>query len=476
MKLSEHCLKGIASVNQKIDEKCSQVFDKPEKALSIKLNPLIVTGLLLIGLFVSILSIDMFTSCFEVLYNENHIAYVNSEAEAEEAIARVESDIAGELGCEKTSIADQIQIVEAKSIGDRSDANSVYAMLNDEDMDIKIKGAAIDIEGKDKIYVSSVDEGNAVLEAYIRQFADNREGEILKQELKEPVLIEEVAVSPDEVTNKESIVARFKGEVTEPENVVASRGDNLAVENTASAVPEVKAEEITPVLTVVTTERREYDEEIPYETERNENASGTENITQEGKPGVKHCIAEFVYENDKEVGKTVLEETIVQEPVKQIVEVNNTSSSSTGSGSSTAKLAGISGSGLFIMPTSGRVGEIFRPNGGSSNHSGGCAIDILNSSGTPIYASAAGKVTTASWYGGYGNCIIIQHDNGFSTLYGHLSGYSVSAGDTVSQGEHIGSMGTTGSSTANHLHFEIRYGGSAQPINDYFNVSSGNSV
>jgi murein DD-endopeptidase MepM/ murein hydrolase activator NlpD len=134
--------------------------------------------------------------------------------------------------------------------------------------------------------------------------------------------------------------------------------------------------------------------------------------------------------------------------------------------------------GQFTLPASGRIGEIFRVNDGGyySNHYGGAAVDILNSEGTPIYAAAGGTVTLADWYGGYGNCVIIDHGNGYTTLYGHFSSLDVAVGQTVSQGQQIGSMGSTGSSTANHVHFEIRQNGTAQPINNYFSISTGDYV
>ena len=65
----------------------------------------------------------------------------------------------------------------------------------------------------------------------------------------------------------------------------------------------------------------------------------------------------------------------------------------------------------------------------------------------------------AGWNGGYGNCIMIDHGNGYVTLYGHLNGFAISQGDTVSQGQTIGYVGSTGNSTGNHCHFEMSYNG-----------------
>ena len=89
---------------------------------------------------------------------------------------------------------------------------------------------------------------------------------------------------------------------------------------------------------------------------------------------------------------------------------------------------------------------------------GHIAIDIRGPMGTAIYASAGGVATLHSG-GGYGNYIIVDHQNGWSTLYAHLSSYGVSNGQYVSQGQYIGGEGSTGWSTGPHLHFEIRQGG-----------------
>ena len=89
---------------------------------------------------------------------------------------------------------------------------------------------------------------------------------------------------------------------------------------------------------------------------------------------------------------------------------------------------------------------------GSTNHKG---VDIGTPMGTPILAAKNGTVTWASWKGGYGECIIINHGKGNSTLYGHLSSYNVKTGDTVTQGQVIGYSGSTGNSTGPHLHFGI---------------------
>lgn len=96
---------------------------------------------------------------------------------------------------------------------------------------------------------------------------------------------------------------------------------------------------------------------------------------------------------------------------------------------------------------------------GSTNHGG---LDIGAPYGAPIYSAGAGTVTLADWYGGYGNAVMIALDNGFTTLFGHMSTISVSAGDRVAPGQIVGLVGSTGNSTGPHLHYSIFLNG--QPI------------
>ena len=110
------------------------------------------------------------------------------------------------------------------------------------------------------------------------------------------------------------------------------------------------------------------------------------------------------------------------------------------------------GGGRFVWPTTGYISTYFSAGG----HRG---IDIAGPPGTPVYAADAGVVILAGWDGGYGNCIIIDHGNGFQTLYAHLAAFYPQTGSNVRRGQAIGKMGSTGNSTGPHLHFEVLYGG-----------------
>ena len=103
--------------------------------------------------------------------------------------------------------------------------------------------------------------------------------------------------------------------------------------------------------------------------------------------------------------------------------------------------------------------------GDSRFHAG---IDIPADGGTPIFAAADGEVLAVGWQGGYGETVMLAHGNGIVTLYGHMSGYGeFKTGDIAFAGEVIGYVGTTGASTGNHLHFEVRKDNTAVSPWDY---------
>jgi len=120
------------------------------------------------------------------------------------------------------------------------------------------------------------------------------------------------------------------------------------------------------------------------------------------------------------------------------------------------------GDGTFIWPVSGPITSPYGyrtdpVTGATAFHSG---IDIGASCGTPIKAAGTGSIVSAGFNsGGYGNMTLISHGNGLSTLYGHQSSIIVSAGQSVTQGQVIGYVGSTGKSTGCHLHFEVRVNG-----------------
>ncbi|HNJ64871.1 MAG TPA: M23 family metallopeptidase [Turneriella sp.] len=125
----------------------------------------------------------------------------------------------------------------------------------------------------------------------------------------------------------------------------------------------------------------------------------------------------------------------------------------------------------FIHPVDGRITSGFgvRRDPFTEKHKFHKGIDIACSIGTPVVASAEGTVVFAGSKKGFGKTIIVEHRNGYRTLYGHLSKYSVKAGTKVKQGQKIALSGMTGRATGPHLHFEVRRQG--QPERPNFHLA-----
>ena len=118
----------------------------------------------------------------------------------------------------------------------------------------------------------------------------------------------------------------------------------------------------------------------------------------------------------------------------------------------------VNGIYLAVVPVTGRITSRFGAVESIRDHTHK-GIDIAATRGTPILATASGKVSFAGWSSGYGYLVKIDHGSGVETYYGHCSKLYVSAGDTVEAGDKIAAVGSTGNSTGNHLHFEIRLNG-----------------
>ena len=243
----------------------------------------------------------------------------------------------------------------------------------------------------------------------------------------------------------------FKGApLNEKSNIQA--GDELIVTK-QEATLEVR---ITKVET--------WQEEIPYTTETttsNEYTVGTKKTVQNGVNGLRQITAQRVYNTDGiQLSQKILSTEVVQEPVtEKIVKGTKKVTSST---------SYITGSGQFIWPVPG-YRYCSRWYGG--NHKG---VDICAAAGTPIYASAGGTVTKAGYNKagagtGYGYSIIISHGSGYTTVYAHCLSLAVHSGQTVKQGQLIGYVGSTGRSSGNHCHFEIRRNGSYIAPQNVFN-------
>lgn len=208
------------------------------------------------------------------------------------------------------------------------------------------------------------------------------------------------------------------------------------------------------MLNVTNTKREVYNEEIPYTTtyvKTDKQYTTYAKVTKQGVPGEQKVTALVTYEDGVVVNRQVLTTEVITEPVAREITVG------TKAVLVPSPNPGASPSG-FIWPTIG--GYVSCPFRGYKGHTG---MDIAGCGyGTNIYAAASGTVVKVVWgKAGYGYYVIIDHGGGIQTLYGHNSNLYVKVGQYVNQGDVIAAMGSTGNSTGNHCHFEIRMNGVA---------------
>ena len=213
-----------------------------------------------------------------------------------------------------------------------------------------------------------------------------------------------------------------------------------------------------PYLTIVATQMEYYQAQIPYEIEYvddNTMWEGDTKVLSKGVYGTADVVAQVTYQGVEEIERIIESETVLVEPVTEV------------QARGTLERPSWAPTGTFRWPTSGSLTSDYGYRyifGGSDFHGG---IDIANKKGTNIYAADGGVVTYAGWMSSYGYLIIIDHQNGYTTYYGHNSELLVSEGDKVYKGEHIAEMGATGRVTGTHCHFEVRYNGERQDPMDY---------
>lgn len=288
--------------------------------------------------------------------------------------------------------------------------------------------------------------------------------------IKQLLKIEEQYVNPDQVLDEDKIKDLLRETRLEEKKHTVATGDvlgviaskyelslndilNLNPELNESSVLTIGSQVIVegevPMITVITEEVETVEEEIDFEVITKKDSSmyrGDTKVEQEGSKGLKHVEYKIVKENGQQIQRQVNNEEIISEPVEKIVIEGD-------------KIKPSRGTGQFGWPTVG--GYVSSPFGmrWGRLHAG---IDIGGNSvsNRTILASDNGTVVTAGWHnGGYGNYVIIDHDNGYRTLYAHLSSIGVSRGEVVKKGDSVGVMGRTGQSTGVHLHFEIHKNG-----------------
>jgi murein DD-endopeptidase MepM/ murein hydrolase activator NlpD len=405
-----------------------------------------------------------------------------------------DKDVVNKIIAKKTNdtdftIGQQVEYIPTQvfpsSTNDKKTVKTIKSIFQ-----LQTEAAAIIIDGEPVVYVDNQDTAEEVMKKLIHQYVPEdqltelkerkasansslpalkeNESRLLDVRLTKNVSFAVDNIVPEKIiTAEEAVTLLQKGTLIKEEYVI-QEGDvletiaqdhDLEMADILAANPGLTQDTLLkigakinitvpkPFIEVIVDKEVNKQEEISYKNKVEKDSSllkGKTKVKQEGKNGSRSVTYKISEQNGVTVKKDEVNETILQEPIDHIV-IKGT------------KVIPSRGEGTFAWPAvGGYISSKQGPRWGRM-HKG---IDIARPSNRTIKAADNGVVVSAGWGGGYGNRIIIDHKNGFRTLYGHMSSLKVSVGQTVSKGTSIGVMGSTGNSTGVHLHFEVYKNGS----------------
>ncbi|MDD2220709.1 MAG: M23 family metallopeptidase [Clostridia bacterium] len=445
------------------------------KDLQRLISSILIVGCLVVAIWASVVFFQANNNGYVISVEGQEIATLTCESEAKAAIDKYLQAQAGEFGYEVTYNQD-LKIEPRPADQCNFISSDEAALLLDDCLTPVVEASILLVDGTPVMALPNEKEALNVLEKAKGYYIND--GEIIY----DAKICEEVAVvtenrSPDSIVMGD--IARnilLFGSPQDVTHTVVSSAETMwsianqyqmSVNDLQKANPGLTSDDlkigmtvrlsaIQPKLTVVVVKEVTKTQAVAYQTKTIDNSDmlrGTQKIITPGKAGEEEATLKVVETNGKQTSASKISSVVTVEPVTQVVERGTKIIvASRGSG----------GSGIVSWPLRGKITSYFGPRG-RGYHFG---LDIDGTTGQHIAAAESGKVVCACWGGGYGYYIKIDHGDGLSTLYAHLSKIVVSVGSTVSKGQYIGNVGSTGNSSGSHLHFEVIVNGKQyNPLN-----------
>lgn len=338
----------------------------------------------------------------------------------------------------------------------------------EEALTFKAKGAAILVNGEQKVLLKDIQEADMLL-SWLKTVYPVEPGDQLA--FKEKIEVIETPVDLESTLDLETAKKQVLLGTHKIQEYKVKDGDNLwdiarAVKIDMDQIvftnPGIDPENLSidqvlylskesPLITVVATREITVDEKIPYPVDVKYDDKlllGEKQVISPGVPGERTVTYRITRENGLETEREILNQVVKSEPTTEVVVKG-----------SITMVASRGGSLRLAWPCAGDIVSPFGMRWGRM-HEG---IDLDAGYGSDVVAVAGGTVIAAGWNGGYGREVEISHGGGLVTRYAHLSKICINVGDSVDRGDLIGLVGATGNATGPHLHFETIVGG--QPRN-----------
>lgn len=429
------------------------------------------------------------TTVYYVYLNNTYIGTVTDKNVVETIVEKQVMDMQKmnknfKLGSEITYIPEQV----FRSTANNREAAEKLA----QEMTLEVESAAIVINGEPVVYLDSEEAAERVIKLLKYKYVTvdqlkevearkaqtetalpalkEDETRILDVRFSSDTEVKMTTISPKKILTPEKALKFLQKGTLEEKKYTVKEGDvlgsiamgaNLSTAQLLELNPGLKEDSLIkigqelnitvpkPYLEVIVDKEVFKKETLTFKTEVENSAAmfkGDKKVKQEGRNGAREVTYAISEQDGQIIKKTVISEQVTQKPVDHIITRGT-------------KVVPSRGEGSFLWPASGgyvssQVGYRW-----GKMHKG---IDIARPSNHTIKAADNGTVISAGWDGGYGNKIVIDHNNGFRTVYAHLSSIDVRVGQTIAKGSKIGVMGSTGDSTGLHLHFEVYKNGSLQ--------------
>ncbi|MCT8139993.1 M23 family metallopeptidase [Anaerobacillus sp. CMMVII] len=430
---------------------------------------------------------------------DNHrVGSVDEKSQVDRIINSKINEYADAYSDVELVIGEELKFIPEVVFTSRANTSETLKKLENS-LTVKAEALALMVDGNEVGYVRSEEEYNTVVQELMLQYVSEKDlATILKAKeegttVKQPAVGEsvtlDVTLSKDIEAEKATVHLRdilsvkdaikqlnlgtleddlyevqpgdVLGTIAEAHDLAISEilalNPNITENTLLQIGDELNVTVYKPIVKVIVQEALTDKEEIPFQTETKEDANmwrGDTKVQQAGHAGERVVSYNITRENGRTLKREIVSEKVTKEPQNRIILKGTKVTPSRGSGQ-----LGWPAVGGYISSYQGmRWGRFHR------------GIDIARPSNRNILAADNGTVSFAGWDGGgYGNKIIINHNNGMTTLYAHLASIDVRVGQTVAKGQKIGVMGSTGNSTGVHLHFEVTQNGNLKNPMEFLN-------
>ncbi|MDR0468648.1 MAG: peptidoglycan DD-metalloendopeptidase family protein [Peptococcaceae bacterium] len=475
-------------VRQKFDIKAWLKTYTADKTFILNVGPVLVFGLLLFAMFVVTVE-----KPFIMLLDGQPIAYVKKVEDGQRLLEQAGLELSAPYPAEANFRQDAEISYTREGVQIKTKPTDDQIILDSLKSGITwfIDAWTIAVSNEHTVYLPSKAQALEVLEDVKRSYLPEGEVTVIDTEFVEPVdlIMRQIPITDlgdasqafRTLTEGREPLKEYKVQSGDSYWSIATKYnmtvDELMMLNEATdtklRVGQILRLNIPkPLLSVKTTVSAIQMMDIPFSTVYRTNEDewqGQSKVLSAGINGTKEVEYEIAKINGFMVERKVLAETVIADPVDKVVESGSkvivASRSETVIAPESRQGSSGGGSGVLVWPIRARINSPFgyRSRG---YHSG---LDLQAETGDPIYSAGAGKVISSGFFADYGNQVTIDHGDGLSTMYAHLSQINVAVGQEVGVQELVGLAGTTGRTTGPHLHFEVRINGTAVNPVDYLN-------